>query len=224
MATWDPCDEEETACLVRETISNKTHWRQHGSSNKIAMKRAGPNRDPIASDSSDDDDDEGISELKSRFLCSLLARPQKQPNTWAGTTEESPQKQPRTCARTAEADAKVAPLVSTSTETDAKTDPLISTSTEADAKAAPLVSTSTETDAKTDPLISTSTEAVFKDESDVAAEVDAEADAEADARAARMEEFLRLVQAIRDNGHQDITHAQVLSKYWLLTWHGLPTM
>ena len=48
----------------------------------------------------------------------------------------------------------------------------------------PLVSTSTETDAKTDPLISTSTEAVFKDESDVAAE----ADAEADARAARMEE------------------------------------
>ena len=159
------------------------------------MKRAGPNRDPIASDSSDDDD-EGISELKSRFLCSLLARPQKQPRPWARTTEESPQKQPRTCARTAEADAKAAPLVSTSTETDAKTD----------------------------PLISTSTEAVFKDESDVAAEVDAEADAEADARAARMEEFLRLVQAIRDNGHQDITHAQVFSKYWLLTWHGLPTM
>ena len=192
MATWDPCDEEETACLVRETISNKTHWRQHGSSNKIAMKRAGPNRDPIASDSSDDDGDEGISELKSRFLCSLLARPQKQPNTWAGTTEESPQKQPRTCARTAETDANVAPLVSTSTETDAKTDPLISTSTEADAKAD--------------------------------AETDAEADAEADARAARMEEFLRLVQAIRDNGHQNITHAQVFSKYWLLTWHGLPTM
>ena len=161
MATWDPCDEEETACLVRETISNKTHWRQHGSSNKIAMKRAGPNRDPIASDSSDDDD-EGISKMKSRFLCSLLARPQKQPRPWARTTEESPQKQPRTCARTAEADAKVAPLVSTSTETDAKTD----------------------------PLISTSTEAVFKDESDVAAEAAAEADAEADARAARMEEFL----------------------------------
>ena len=223
MATWDPCDEEETACLVRETISNKTHWRQHGSSNKIAMKRAGPNRDPIASDSSDDDD-MGIKLLKLRFLLSLKQRPKRSPRPWARTTEESPQKQPRTCARTAEADAKVAPLVSTSTETDAKTDPLISTSTEADAKAAPLVSTSTETDAKTDPLISTSTEAVFKDESDVAAEIDAEADAEADARAARMEEFLRLVQAIRDNGHQDITHAQVLSKYWLLTWHGLPTM
>ena len=185
MATWDPCDEEETACLVRETISNKTHWRQHGSSNKIAMKRAGPNRDPIASDSSDDDDDESISKMKSRFLCSLLARPQKQPRPWARTTEESPQKQPRTCARTAEADAKVAPLVSTSTETDAKTD----------------------------PLISTSTEAVFKDESDVAAEIAAEADAEADARVARMEEFLRLVQAIGDNRHQDITHAQVFSKY-----------
>ena len=207
MATWDPCDEEETACLVRETISNKTHWRQHGSSNKIAMKRAGPNRDPIASDSSDDDD-EGISKMKSRFLCSLLARPQKQPRPWARTAEFfKPQKQPRTCARTAEADAKVAPLVSTSTETDAKTDP-------ADAKAAPLVSTSTETDAKTDPLISTSTEAVFKDESDVAAE----ADAEADARAARMEEFLRIVQVIRDNRPQDLKPMQVLSKYWLLTW------
>ena len=195
MATWDPRDEEETPCLVRETISNKTHWRQHGSSNKIAMKRAGPNRDPIASDSSDDDD-MGIKLLKLRFLLSLKQRPKRSPRPWARTTEESPQKQPRTCARTAEADAKVAPLVSTSTETDAKTD----------------------------PLISTSTEAVFKDESDVAAEVDAEADAEADARAARMEEFLRLVQAIRDNGHQNITHAQVFSKYWLLTWHGLPTM
>ena len=207
MATWDPCDEEETPCLVRETISNKTHWRQHGSSNKIAMKRAGPNRDPIASDSSDDDD-MGIKLLKLRFLLSLKQRPKRSPRPWARTTEESPQKQPRTCARTAEADAKVAPLVSTSTETDAKTDP-------ADAKAAPLVSTSTETDAKTDPLISTSTEADAKAD----AETDAEADAKANARADRMEEFLRLVQAIRDNRPQDLKHSQVLSKYWLLTWH-----
>ena len=214
MATWDPCDEEETACLVRETISNKTHWRQHGSSNKIAMKRAGPNRDPIASDSSDDDD-MGIKLLKLRFLLSLKQRPKRSPRPWARTTEESPQKQPRTCARTAEADAKVAPLVSTSTETDAKTDP-------ADAKAAPLVSTSTETDAKTDPLISTSTEADAKTD----AETDAEAAAEADARADRNKEFLRIVHAIRDNRLQDhLKHRHVLSTDWLLTWPtGLPTM
>ena len=105
--------------------------------------------DPIANDSSDDDD-MGIKLLKLRFLLSLKQRPKRSPRPWARATASTRQKQLRTCARTPETDAITAPLVNTPTEIDAKTDPLASTSTEADATTDPLVSTSTEAGAKAD--------------------------------------------------------------------------